>query len=790
MPEKIVERNLLEQFIEDSTRYAIYVTRLRAIPDYKDGLKPVQRDILYCMYNDSKAIGHTIKSSSVVGRTMELYHPHGDSAIYGTMKPMANWFETKIPYIDVTGNFGNFQGDPAAASRYTEVKLSKFALDAVIGDLKDSKQASDWIDTYDNRNKKPEYLPAVAPMLLVNGAFGIGVGMKVEIPRHNLNEVIDATLALIQNPDANIELVPDHCMPCYICQDKKNQFKEISNKGFGTYKVRGIIEIGEFKGNPALFIKSIPDLTFLDSITDKIESLVETNKLIQIQTCYDKSTEEGINYVIVLKKGSDPNYVREVIYKNTPIEQNCRVNFEVLDGINPLRMSYKSYLLAFIEFRKITKFRLYCNKLQDVQTRIHERDAFIKLLESGEIDNIIDLIKKQKNIDDSYLIEYIIKKVGVTDLQAKYILGADLKKLSIGYLNKYKQEAIELENQKSILLDKITNDNSIINDIVNELIEVKKKYGRPRCCQVISTSSFSEIPKGVFKIIITDNNFIKKIGENDPIGNLKGDSVKQILTVENTENILIFDEQGKVFKLPVHKLPLTDKNSPGVDIRMVVKGLTSNINTVIYEPIVKDFADKIHKHFMVMITESGLIKKLDLQDFLTVPPSGILYIKLDSGDRVKSVIIAGDGAELLITSNRKVVRMSMNEVPHLKRNTKGNRSMNTNEPIDGLSLIRTDSTDIVVVTESGRVNRFGSLALPCMPRGRAGVSVIKLGKGDRIKAVYGCRDTDIIRVTTLQKVYDLKVQDLKPASSISSGEKLIPMKGNQVLKCDIIRSVR
>lgn len=786
MAEKIIERNLLDQFIDDSTRYAIYVTRLRALPDYKDGLKPVQRDILYCMYNDSKAIGHTIKSSSVVGRTMELYHPHGDSAIYGTMKPMANWFEIKIPYIDVMGNFGNFQGDPAAASRYTEIKLSKFALDAMIGDLKDSKQASDWIDTYDNRTVKPEFLPAKVPSLLINGTFGIAVGMKVEIPRHNLVEVIDATLKLIRNPNASIELIPDHCMPCYIIQDKKNQFKEISNKGFGSYKVRGIIDIGEFKGNPALFIRSIPDLTFLDSITEKIESLVEANKLIQIQTCYDKSTEDGINYVIVLKKGSDANYVREVIYKNTPMEQNCRVNFEVLDGITPLRMSYKSYLESFIEFRKNTKFRLYFNKLQSIQTKIHERDAFIKLLESGEIDNIISMIKGQKNIDDNYLVEYIIKKVGVTDLQAKYILSADLRKLSIGYLNKYKQDAIELESEKNIYMNKITDDNVIISDIVEELEDIKAKYGRPRCCRVISATSVSDIPKGEFKIVITENNFIKKLGLNDSLGNLRGDSVKQILKVDNTENILIFDEQGKVFRLPVHKLPLTDKASTGVDIRMVVKGLTSNINTVIYEPIIKDITDKVHKHFMVMITEKGLIKKLDLQDFLNVPPSGILYIKLDSGDRVVGVIIAGDNSELLISSGRKVLRMSMREVPHLKRNTKGNRSMNTADPIDGLSIIGSDATDIVVVTDSGKINRFDSLALPCMPRGRAGSSVIKLGK-DSIKAVYGCKSNDIIHITTMNNIYDINVSDIKNGSSISSGEKMIPIKGDAILRCDLYK---
>ena len=352
MSERIETRNSVEQYTEDMTRYTIYVSRKRVTPEYRDGLKPVQRKILYCMYEYNNAIGHTVKSASVVGRTMEVMHPHSDSSVYGTMKPMTNWFETNIPLIEAQGNFGSFQGDPAAAPRYTEVKLSKFAYDCVIGELKDSKQVVDWVETYDGKNMEPEYLPVTVPLLLINGSFGIGVGMKVEIPRHNVNEVIDATLKLIQDPDASVELIPEHSMPCHII---KTNFKTISNKGYGSYKVRGIIDIEEYQGKPALIIKSVPDLTFLDKITEKIESLVAENKIIQIHDTYDKSTDDQMRYIIVLKKGADPNFVREVIYKNTEMEQNCRVNFEVLDGITPLRMSYKSYLLLFIEFRKLTK---------------------------------------------------------------------------------------------------------------------------------------------------------------------------------------------------------------------------------------------------------------------------------------------------------------------------------------------------------------------------------------------------------------------------------------------------
>jgi DNA gyrase subunit A len=313
-------------------------------------LKPVQRKILFALYNDEKATSRStqVKSSAVVGTVMKKYHPHGDAGIYGAIKPMANWFEINKPLIDPQGNWGNIDGDPCAAPRYTEVRLSKFGIDCAISELQETKNVVDWIPTYDTKDMEPEFLPAAVPILLINGSFGIGVGVKVEIPRHNMNEVIDATINLIKDPTSQVVLIPDHCFGCEIV---KTNFKAISNKGFGTYKVRGVIEVGTYNGYPSLTIKSIPDITFLKGIRKKVEDLIKDNKLIQIRDIVDETQlgSRDLKYIYVLKKGSDPYFVRDVIYKNTDMEQNCRINFEVLDGMTPLRMSYKSYLQAFID---------------------------------------------------------------------------------------------------------------------------------------------------------------------------------------------------------------------------------------------------------------------------------------------------------------------------------------------------------------------------------------------------------------------------------------------------------
>lgn len=784
MPENITEMQSSTQFRTDYTRYGIYILYRRVLSDYRDGLKPVQRRILWAMYRNTKAITTRVKSAAVVGDVMKLYHPHGDAAIYGTMKPMANWFETYIPLIDPDGNFGTFQGDPQAAARYTECRLSKFAIDNVLGEIMESTEAVDWSDTYSGATKEPDYLPVKVPLLLINGSFGIGLGMRAEIPTHNLAEVIDATITLMDNPNADVVLAPDHCMPCEIID---TDFAKICRSGFGHYRIRGKITEEMYKGKKALIINSVPNLTFLNSITDKIEDLIKKKKIIQIENCFDESTVDKMRYVIVLKNGSDPNYVKEVLYKNTGLEQTLRVNFETLNGLNPLRMSYKSYLLSFIDFRKMTKFRVYSNRLQAIQTRMHEREAYIRVLESGEIDNIIAIIKKQKTVNDNDLIEYLVKKLSITDLQARYIIEADLKKLSYGYLKKYKEEFAELQSAKQELMVHIMDDRVIENDIRQELLDIKAKYGKPRNCKIIRASEVNDIPQGVMTVAITERNFIRKVPVGTNLGSFKMDALKSSITIDNTDSLLIFDEMGKVFKLPVHKIPFTDKSSNGMDIRFLIKSLTANITTIIPESVVKKLADVgIHnnKHYLVTLTTSGLIKRMDLDDFVTVPPSGIIYAKIDKGDTIKDIVIAHSSFNLVVYADRKAVSIPVNDVAYLKRNTKGSKAMSNVDYVDGICVIYPGCTDIVTITESGKFNRINVVqGLPNTGKGKSGCNLIKLAPNDKIVSVVTGNSCDIINIKCTDTVEQVKIENLKVGSSISAGDKVLATRSNKILRC-------
>lgn len=726
----------------------------------------------------------------IVGLNIPMICIH-NSSIEDAIKPLTNWFESKIPLIEGHGNFGSMQGDGAAASRYTEVRLSKFALDCLIGELKESKDIVDWVPTYDNTHKEPEYLPAAVPLLLINGTYGIGVGIKVEIPKHNLIEVLDATINLIKNPDAPVVLIPDHCMPCEIID---TNWKAISNKGEGKYKVRAVIDTEKVGDCYRLIIKSVPDRVFFDKgnaenggTKYKILDMVKNGKLPQITRIDEDSHKDQMRIIIYLRKGSDPQFVKEMLYANTNLEDSFSVNFRVLNGIELVRMSYKSYLEFWIQERLMTKFRLYCSKLQQVRTKYHERDAYIKLLESGEIDNVINMIKKRTTIDDTAIIEYLINKLKITDLQAKFIINSNLKNLSMAYLNKYKEDAkILLEREKDYIY-KITNDDVLLQEIIDELTLYKQKYGEPRKCRIIKKDEISAIPKGEFKIVITENNYIKKLNPNDYVGAYKGDNPKHIIKVENTENILLFSEQGKVYKMPVHKIPLTEKNSVGSDIRILVKGLTSNITKVLYEPNLINLSKKINKHFITVVTAGNYIKKLDIEDFLNVPPSGILFTKLNPDDYVKDILIVENNLDVIIYSNRKALRINMSEIPHYKRNTLGVAAMNTSAEIDGISIIYPDATDIVVITEQGKVNKFNITGLQKSARYKAGSSVIKLGKTDSINSIFGVNDSNVIRVTTKTTKLDINVDEIPNGSSISQGSKMIQIKSDIIVKCDVYK---
>ena len=790
MSEEIIQKNASEAYVSDMVRYSIETNRRRAFPDYKDGLKLVQRRTLYAMAFLLPCSRELVKTAQVTGRVMGELHPHGDSSIDDVIKILSNWFDRYIPLIYSESNMGSMQGDGAAASRYTEVMLSQFTKEAIFSEMKENENIVDWTPTFTGKAKEPEYLPVKVPLLLINGCLGIGTGKSTNIPCHNINEVIDATLNLIDNPDAPVVLVPDQCMPCEIIDAN---WKQICNSGNGSFKVRAKIDIeiedkGKANEHYMLVVKSTPDRVWIDDGKDtgvhyQINELIEKGRLPQITDLVENSHDKDMRYEIHLKKGSDPNYVRDYLYKATSLQVTQSVNFEVLNGIEPMeRMSYKSYLQAFIEQRCITKYRYYCLKLQDARTQLHEKEICIMLIESGKVNELTKKIQKSKLKNDSELVNWLINLFNITDLQAKFILNYPMKKLAPVYLKQYKEEAKKLKEIETICMNKILNDGELLKEIKEELIYFKNKYGFPRKSIILNESQISNIPQGTFRIVITENGFIKKLPVNEAVGSYRGDNPTITIIAENTSDLIMVTSTGRGYKIPVYKIPITEKNSVGIDIRILMKGITSTVIAIFDSFVLRKYADLRLKHYAVLCTEKNYIKKLDIEDLLVSTNSGIIMTKLNTGDQVKSCIIVPDNLDVVIYSKRKALRCPMSSIPNYKRNTVGNYAMNTKDDIDGIAMVDPRSTDILVITDAGYVNKFDITGLPVSERYKAGNNVIKLKPTDSIHSLFSANDNQVITVLTKEKKYDIPVKDIQRASTASTGKKLIPLKGDIIIK--------
>lgn len=714
-----------------------------------------------------------------------------NSSIYDAIKPMSNIFEIQIPLIDNHGNFGSPQGDGAAAMRYTEIKLSKFTLDYVIDEVYRCKEIVNWLPNFDYTEQEPEYLPVKIPLLLINGSYGLGVGLMTEIPKHNINEVIDETIKLMHDTSYEPVLIPDNCMHCEIVNA---DFKEMGLLGRGKFRVRGIIDIETYqdrpyKGYTCLHIKSTPDRVWMLNIKDKIDDLIDKGRLPQVIRYYEKKSPNklDISFILILKKGSDPQYVKEMLYKHTQLETTQTINFEVMDGVNPMRSNYKDYLLSFIQFRMLIKIRYYSHLYKDAITDAHEKESYINILENKEIDIALNYLRKQDTIDDKRDIEYLVNKFNITDLQAKFILNAGNKTQSKGYLNKYKEDVAKLHAIADSCQEKIMNENLLLKEIEDELLQCKKEYGHPRRCRVIDVKDENNIPAGTFKVVITNNNFIRKVLENDTVKCTRGGSnsnPKLVTTIDNRDNLILFDNSGRVFKYPVYKIALCDKTSIGTDIRIIMKKLTADIIRIIPESVLVNITKKKIKHFITVISSGNRIKKLDIEDILACNTSGIVYAKLPDNDIVKDVEIIPQNLDVVIYSGHKALRIDNNEVPHLKRNTMGNLAMNTNENIEGISIIYPNTTYIVTITKNGKINKIDVTALQKSSRNLAGSSIIKLTKGDSIFAMYGVDNNSILSIKTSDGPVDIKVEDIPVSSSVSTGKKLV---SGTLLKCIVYK---
>lgn len=780
---KTLEQNVADAYFNDLVRYTIAVDIARALPDVRDGLKPVHRRILTAMGIDEECIKFSKKrkSAKIVGTTMGKYHPHGDTSIYDALTIMALWFKTKQILVAPHGQFGTMEGDGAAAMRYTECYLSEFSMDTILNGLNENPNIVDWSPTFDEQEMEPEYLPVRVPLLLINGTFGIGVGIQVNIPSHNLAEVIDATIHLMDNPKSDIVLIPDFCMRCHMVD---TDWRHISKTGKGTFYCRARIDIGTHEGNPALFITDLPDMVTGGAVKEKISALIEKGQLTSVENVLLSTDDTTLNMIVVMTKGADPNYVMQVLYKRTQLESSYSVNFEVIQGIEPLRFSYKQYLSFFIEEQMYLLSRDYAIKLQKEATEFHQKDAYIKVLKSGKIDEIIQMIRNSTKADRDYMVEYLIKTLKITDLQAKFILDTRLQNIAKGKLKDYEKDANDAY-QKIVRYRAIISDEKLLaKEIKDYLIWVKQKYGKPRCCDVIK-ADIDAIPEGNFNIVITDNNYIRKIGENDYANVVRGDRPKFVVPVSNRENVIIFDNKGRVFRYPVNNIPSTDKTNPGVDLRQMIKGFTSDVIALVHEPVLKALSTAKMKHYLTVVTEGNTIKKMDLDDFLNIPISGLVYSKLRVGDSVKDIELLPNVLDVIVYTHHKALRFSTKDIGHYKRITQGDYAMKTDEPICGLSVVYPDAEFIVVITANGKINKFNIEGLGRSDRYRAGTNVIKLDKTDSIVTIFGVRNTDTVVCWSADEMKKIPVSEIKIGSSISTGTKFISTQKSPVVKVAI-----
>lgn len=775
----ILTRDIKDEYNDNMAEYIDYVLQDRATPELRDGLYPVQRRVLYAGMNMN---AYTLtKTANLVGSTTQ-FHPHGDAAITASAYKLSTAHQCKYPLLSYRGNLGSAIDDTPAQARYTSLKISKFCEDVVIGELKEFDKVADWCPSYDNSKVEPMFLTPKIPLLLVNGSSTIGIIESVHIPSHNLNEVIDETIKVITNPNYRVKLVPDHCQCCDIVD---RDWQTMCDEGFGRYIVKGRIDQRiyvnpknkSYSGLTVLDIRSAPNNVYISKVLDRLADMVKEKKVIGIAGIEENSSVNEIRSSIILAQGTDPEYIKSVIYRcglKKTYSTNFRV-YDVLAGDNRIvRMSYTDYIKRWFECRKLTKYRYCSSKFQKLKVQSHVTENYIWAIENGDIDSIIKDIKSNKSTTDRDLAEFLIKKYSMTDLQAFFILRCELKKLSPAYIGGFKTLLKNLKQEIKYYEDILLDERVLVKLICDELVDIKNKYGVKRTCKVVKNDSAASIPNGLFKIILTTDNRLHKVGVDDTSYVPNG---KMEVVLDNTEDLLVFDTLGKVFCIPTYKIPFTNKM--GVDIRIVNTNIVADVCSI------SRSLQVLQKHdpnsTIVCVSHFGYIKQMHVSEFNNIPPSGVLYTKLDDRDFIRCVLVGmSSGYNLLVTSSSKGILLHTKDIPLLKKHSRGNMTMSAPH-IDMVYCMSEPFSDIIIVTASGMINRFAA-SLITQGRNKAGSNLIKLKKNDYIVGVctYDPYEPEITIISTYkERGSDKLLSQCIPMSSIpvlstiSAGTKML-----------------
>ncbi|MCI5054009.1 MAG: DNA gyrase subunit A [Pelagibacteraceae bacterium] len=820
-------RNISDEMKSSYLSYAMSVIVSRALPDARDGLKPVHRRIIYAMYKGGYDWSKQFrKSARVVGDVIGKYHPHGDQAVYDALVRLAQDFSMNTKLLEGQGNFGSLDGDRAAAMRYTETKLAKIS-EFLVSDI--DKNTVNFQNNYDDTETEPVVLPAQFPNLLVNGAGGIAVGMATNIPPHNLGEVIDGTLAYLDNNKISVseimKKIPGPDFPTGGIILGKNEIKNGYEKGRGSIKIRGEIDVEDgARDRKLIIIKSVPYQVNKTVLIEKIALLIRDKKLEGIADLRDESNKEGVRIVVELRKGVNHDIIINQLYKFSPLESSFGFNTLAINEKKPELLNLKKFIEIFVTFREKTIIKRTLFDLKKAKDRSHILIGLFIAIEN--IDEIISIIRKSKtpgdarsallkkvwNFEKSKLDKNILQineldlasKYQLSDHQVKAILELRLQKLTaIGY-DEINNELSELYNL-IIKLKKILNDKvELINLIKEELINIKNKFSTPRKTKIIDQVTSVEVEDVIQKeeviVTVTNKGYIKRT----PVTNIKAqkrggrgkigivtreeDFVTQLFSVNTLTPVLFFSNKGIVYKIKTWKIPEGSNQSKGKSLHNLLPiDNQSYISSIMPLPENEDEWLKID---IVFITKLGKIRKNNLEDFKNIQSNGKIAMKLDKDDEIVSVKLLKGAQDVMINSHLgKSLRVSSKKIRLFKgRSSKGVKGMNlkNNDRVISLSILnpniissnkdemKSKEEFILTITENGYGKR--SSAYEFRETGRGGQGIINISTTERngnVAASFPINaDDDIMLVTNKGQMIRVKVSEIRIAGRNTQGVRI------------------
>ncbi|MFP4260991.1 MAG: DNA gyrase subunit A [Opitutales bacterium] len=771
--------------------YSMSVIVSRALPDVRDGLKPVQRRILYAMLREGLLHNRAFdKCAGVVGEVLKNYHPHGDTSVYDTLVRLAQKWVMRYPLIIPQGNFGSIDGDSAAAYRYTECKLENIAED-LLRDI--DEDTVDFVPNYKESSTEPSVLPSALPNLLMNGSTGIAVGMTTNIPPHNLNEIIDAACAIIDDPqielDELIKLIPGPDFPGGGFIHGTSGIESYLKTGRGIVRTRGIVEVVESGGKEQVIITAIPYNVNRASLVIRIADLIKEKAIDGIADLRDESTEET-RIVIELKRGAIPRVIINQLYKSTPLESSFGVILLALDNRRPKQMNIKEMITCYIDHRREVVYRRTAFRLRKAEARAHILEGYKLALDN--LDDFVKIIRASKNREEAK--QALMGKYPLTEIQTNAILELRLYQLTGMERGKIEEEYLQLMALIEELRSILESEQKLLAVIKDELGDMKEKYGNPRRSQVLAVdgdlSMEDLVPNEGCMITFTHKGFIKrtsldeyrsqKRGGKGVIGSgqYEDDFVERLFTASTHDYIMCFMNSGRVYVEKVYHIPEGTRTAKGRAIANVLE--LQEGERVATTICVKDF--EAEDLSIVLATEKGVVKKTKLADFKNHRRGGIIGIKIDEGDHlIGARLTSGEDQICLVTSNAQSIRFAESDLRDQGRATRGVRGIKLKSEDDRVVAIEIvdENAKLLIAGANGLGKRSDFSEYRQQTRGGSGIIAIKSAKVAGALSVTD--DDEIMMFTKKGQAVRSPVKEISTVGRTTRGVKLVNLSGTDEL---------